>query len=186
MDLFLNLLEKHDGLIGGLVGALMGSISTLIVSHWLKNSGKVTINVVDYSIKHFVSDGGGGLKEVDSIKEDGTSKVSIIIDIYNKSESTKTLKNIKYQLLDENNDVMHEEVFRDSSTRKFIGGANRYDDFEYINCNPKELIRKELITNYPPDKILLLRISKKLALLFENTERVNFKSKIIKKVIDLN
>lgn len=146
----------------GLIGAILGSISTLMVTHWLKNSGKLIFDVKHYNKNFYVQDDYGQLIDAETLNEDGYAELSFEIDIYNTSESLKVLNNIHFEFIDDNNTVIHSGKLKDLDTRRLLGGMQRYDELEFMNCNPKELSKKKLQINFNPTNILLLEITKNI------------------------
>ncbi|MGE8207825.1 hypothetical protein ACQKP0_25495 [Heyndrickxia sp. NPDC080065] len=171
----------------GIIGAIIGSISTLIVTHWLKNTGKLTL-VINDVIKEYsrLSDSGNWVT-IDTLTEDSYAKLKFSIEIYNYSENIKTLNNVRYELIDDSNKVIHEGKLFDSETGVFSAGAHRYDKFEFLNCNPKQLVKKKLRISFDPSDVLLLRITEKIIIRanVKNISIFTFWRKRIKKKIKI-
>jgi hypothetical protein len=160
----IKLIETFEGIIG----AIFGSAITLLITHWLKNQGKIFIELIEFNKTYSKKDGAGAYNMLtETLEEAGYAQLDISINVYNSSENIKTLYDINYKLLDENNDVMGTGELKDISTVSKTAGANRYEMFTFINCKPKELFNKELRVNFSPSNILLLSISKKLVLNFK-------------------
>jgi hypothetical protein len=187
MDQVLALLKTYDGVIGAVLGTVLGSISTLFATHWLKNKGKVTFKIKEFNTEFSADDGIGGRKPTKELDDKGYAKIKISIDIYNSSENIKTLNNICYELVDDTDNVIFTGDLADLDTGVFSAGVHRFDDFKYMNCKPKELIKKDLQTSFGPSNILLLSITKKVVVKadVENESLFTFWRKRVKKEIRL-
>lgn len=162
MSEVLLLLETYDGVIGAVLGTVLGSISTLLATHWLKNRGEITFKVKEFITQYEVDDGFGSKKSIDYLKDEGYAKLLFSVDIYNSSENIKTLNNIHIELVDDINKVLFKGKLKDLDSAVYSGGATRLDDFEFINCKPKELVKKQLQKSFEPSNILLLSYAKKI------------------------
>lgn len=178
---FLEILKTYDGVFG----AVLGSISTLIVTHILKNMGKVSIKIRNMKVEYFKSDNYGGRQRVDKFCENGYADIRIFLDIYNSANNNKTINDIQYKLLDDTKKVIHIGEMSDFETGKVSAGALKFEKFTFLNCNPKELVKKDLHVSFEPSNILLLGIAKKLVIEGKIEGRKLPVRKNIKIIIDL-
>jgi hypothetical protein len=179
-DELVKLIESFEGIIGALLGVFL----TLIVTKWLKDQGKVYVDLKSFTETFKVRDDLGGYKPSEELKEDGYSVIELALNFYNSSENIKSLYDISFSLVDENNDLMHTGQLMDTSTHSFTAGAHRYESFELVNCNPKELFKKELKISFTPSNILLRRVSKKLVVSFK-IKKTSFLSRIWNRPINV-
>ncbi|MBT2640065.1 hypothetical protein J7I80_14635 [Bacillus sp. ISL-41] len=160
----LSVLKEYDGVIGAVLGTVLGSISTLLVTHWLKNVGQVSLKLKEYDIQYYKSDDYGGRSPIDMLEEADYADLQFEIDIYNSAENVKTINDINFQLIDDTNAVIHTGKFNDIETGRMSAGAYRYDSLSFLNCKPKELAKKELKICFSSSDILLLKITKKIVI----------------------
>ncbi|UAL46441.1 hypothetical protein K7887_16195 [Sutcliffiella horikoshii] len=157
----LYVLKEYDGVIGAVLGTVLGSISTLLVTHWLKNIGKVSLKLKGYDFQYYKSDYGVPAS-IDMLDEADSADLHFEIDIYNSAENVKTINDIQFQLIDDTNTIIHTGKLNDIETGRMVAGAYRYDSFTFLNCKPKELAKKELKIYFSSTDIHLLKITKKI------------------------
>lgn len=166
----------------GIIGALLGSTTTLITTHLIKNSGKISIDVTGIEIEYIKKDDRGFLRDVEVPDEDCFSTVKLSLDIYNSSDNTKVISDIFYELIDENKKVLGTGKLDDLSTGKQTSHLIRYEKFDHINCEPKKLVKKELKIEFEPSNILLVVYSKKIRLKFKKVGKYKIKRFITKTI----
>ena len=126
----------------GIIGALAGVVVTLIVSHFIKNSGTVKIHSQGLKYTSYTDDSNG----LDSIGRTlGGRYIAFelqgVILFENTSESTKAIHNIRLEFLTNNN--TKEQEIQDSSTIKKVAGGISFDTITHLNILPKEIIAIE-------------------------------------------
>jgi hypothetical protein len=153
----LKLIESFEGIIG----AVAGVVFTLIITHILKNAGKVTSQISDVTTQFYNyhrSNGNSGL--VETLEEADHASICLTVDFFNNSESHKALNNLSINLLDEDKSLLQNIVPNDMATRKPTNyGSVSYDEINHLNIGPKELIKKELTFGFHSGNITILKES---------------------------
>src|SRR5690348_10422655 len=84
--------ELFAAVIGGLIG-VFGSITTMVVSHYLKLAGKILVNLTRSNI--VLSRLNNGVIEPTVFLDEAENlSISVGIDIYNSSDAPKSLREL--------------------------------------------------------------------------------------------
>ena len=122
----------------GILGAILGSSATLIVSDILKRKGKLTI----YPIKwQGCYETFGDIGCFQSGKEDSDFyhyKFSYTLQVYNKSEIPKIMCNFEVEFYKERKET-YSLIPNNDYTERNASGATWVDKMEVANIRPKEI-----------------------------------------------
>lgn len=173
----------------GIIGTLLGVITTLLISTWLKKFGKVYVSAQNYKISFCVKDFDGSHYYVSSYDPEKIldqylhGNIELELALYNSSDEHKGLKNIKIYLLDNNGNEVFIDVPHDQKTSKFAAGAYHTDEVKVINLPSKVMVHYDLIlyinVNY------LSKLSSCERILFEAQDHRNRRiRKILIKTLD--
>jgi hypothetical protein len=122
----------------GILGTILGSITTLIVSDLLRKKGKLKTYLIEWQGKYetFRDVGCSRLGKEDSDFYDYS--FSYTLQVYNKSDTPKIMRNFKVKFYKEKRE-MFSFIPNDEATRKFSSHAYYVDRMEVINIKPKEI-----------------------------------------------
>ena len=122
----------------GIVGAILGSITTLIVSDMLKRKGKLKTYLVEWKGKYETfGDVGCSLKGKES-SDFYDYNFSYTLQLYNKSDTPKIMRNFKIKFY-KGKDEVFSYVPDNEDTRRYSSHAYWIDKMEVLNVNPKEI-----------------------------------------------
>jgi hypothetical protein len=157
VDEGIKLIESFEGIIG----AVAGVIFTLVITHILKNSGRVTSRVSKIQTQYSnYNKTNGNIGVVESLKKADHASIKFTVDFYNNSETHKALNKFKLLFIDENNKILFDLVPEDESTMDTKSYGGNWEEIEHLNVGPKELIKKELRFGFHSGDITLLKESK--------------------------
>lgn len=91
----------------GVIGAILGVVVTLIMSHILKNSGKLIIYPSDLKVEYKKEDQYGAYEVSCGLEEAKYVTFDIDFDLYNSSEIPNVFRDLKFTFY-ENNLLLHE------------------------------------------------------------------------------
>lgn len=128
-DIWLAIIGVMGTLLGTILGWLLNSLSSkgnlsIYLTHWTH-----TFN--------FFGDGLKGLEKKDRVKY---FNFIITLDIYNSSDSTKILRNIKIEFK-RFNELIYTITPKNNKTERYSAASYHYDSVEPINVPPKTIIQ---------------------------------------------
>jgi hypothetical protein len=170
------LIESFEGIIG----AVAGVVFTLIITHFLKNAGKVTSQISDVSTQFQNLDSSKGNRGlVESLEDADHASIYFTVDFFNNSESHKALNDFTVNLLDEDRSLLQKIVPKDMETQNSENHGKRlsYDDINHLNIGPKQLIKKELTFGFHSGNITILKESAFISFSYHSVEGKINKSK---------
>ncbi|MGM0806503.1 MAG: hypothetical protein ACQET8_17315 [Bacillota bacterium] len=157
VDEGIKLIESFEGIIG----AVAGVIFTLIITHILKNSGRVTSRVSKIKTHYSnYNETNGSIGVVETLEKADHASVKFTVDFFNNSETHRALNKFKLIFIDENNKILFELIPEDESTMETKGYGATWEEIEHLNIGPKELIKKELHFGFHSGDITPLKESK--------------------------
>ena len=111
------------GAIIAAVIAVLGSVITLILAHYLKTAGRIVVTLTNAKWQQMGKSKSGRDKIVQLLDDTETMKVTMDVDIYNSSEDTKVVK----------------VVYLEARTRFKQIKTVLLDDIDPIKLAPKQL-----------------------------------------------
>ncbi|WP_039237282.1 hypothetical protein [Bacillus thermotolerans] len=125
---------------------MLGSIGTLIVTHWLNQKGKIHFNVASAKYEKYSRDKYNEKISYNPEEEKNELETLIELQLYNSSGTPKHVKDIGlYIALVGNKKDVKTFPLDDKATKKQDKlGIFYFDKVEYINVPSKELIKLNL------------------------------------------
>ncbi len=177
MKSFIEILPKYDGI----VGALLGVIVTMILTQWLKSFGKIRFYVIEKNID-FKKQKEGEIAsyQIECTKEEAeTVSLKAKIEIYNGSEVSKILRDIRFVFYDEKKKKLLSITPEDKSTQRFAAATYWRDELYNINILPKQILVFELVRHFHNENAELIKKGRTLFL-----EAKNHRGKKIKVLLE--
>jgi hypothetical protein len=134
MNEVINIVKDFEGVIG----AILGSVSTLIVTDILRKKGKLKIYLMKYEGIYYSND-SGVVRQAKGV-EDSILYYSFShkIQVYNKSEIPKIMRDFKVIFL-KDKEIVYSLVPNDEATRRISGPIHHVDVMEVSNIMPKTI-----------------------------------------------
>lgn len=134
MEYLFSNIKEFDGIIG----ALLGVITTMLMNEYLKSKGKIKYYFDNIDIRYMGTEESGFYQEFGKEKDYEAIEYTLNIQIYNTSESRKILRDIKIQLI--SGEFIEETIPIDSSKTRSYAGGSTCGKIKIININPKEIL----------------------------------------------
>ncbi|MGP4061494.1 hypothetical protein [Halobacillus sp. H74] len=150
-----------------IIGTLLGVFLTLITTHFLRSTGRVTVRLKTHQLDLSKQDDIGGFEPVYSYKNTENARLNLVVEFYNSSETMKTIDDIKLEFLDNKKKSYFSTKLKDSETAKRLGGGIQMDEITHLNLEPKRLVVKDLSQRFTRENILLLQQSEYLAISYK-------------------
>lgn len=169
----------------GIIGTILGSVTTLIVTDILKKIGKLKTYLISYEDKfqtfRDVGCGMNGKKDEDFY---GYS-VKYVIQVYNKSDTPKIMRDFKLVFL-KNMEEVYTIVPKDEETKKYYSHTIYIDEMEILNVEPKKIqvLKQSIYVNY--DMLDRIEGANKLELQYRDEKDKTRKIILSNKVITSN
>ncbi len=144
---FFIILKNYDGILG----VILGTVVTLIVSNVIRNYGKIHFYVNEYDVylshEGINESGNRTIERVNSLEKANYFNYALEIEFYNNSEIPKILRNIRiiirrkvfnkviFSKTINPNNVKHKEKFFYTDIR---------DGFKFINLEPKKIVNMRI------------------------------------------
>ncbi|MGE6261321.1 hypothetical protein ACQKCU_26225 [Heyndrickxia sporothermodurans] len=167
----------------GIIGAILGTLMTLIVTHTLRKTGKITSNIVNIEFR-YVNHGSRFGETVSTLSEADHASIEIIVDFFNNSESYKSVNDIEIRLCDNNDNEIQKIIPQDLDPRKASKHSIHYDNLEYFNIGPNELIKKGLRIDFHSENIELLRNTEYFKFIYSVHNGSASSKKVITKIVN--
>lgn len=126
----------------GMLGAILGSVTTLIVTELIKSLGRIKFYFYDYQIKYYGENESGFISTINDANKAQYCIYKIRMQLYNSSEVIKPLKDFQIQFLSDDK-IIYSKPTNDNETIKHEV-YYEYKDFNLINVLPKHLIEINL------------------------------------------
>jgi hypothetical protein len=134
MNSIIGIIKEFDGILG----AILGSVATLITTDILRKKGKLNIYVesadgnYEYNTNGFIS----------SERKENSDLYGYIfnlkIQIYNKSDAPKIIRNIKLNIYN-NDKLVYIKEIEDEATRKYYQSISFAENATIYNIEPKKI-----------------------------------------------
>lgn len=149
MEYLIRILSEYDGIIG----AVLGTVATLITTDWLQNKGKLNIFVLNWTAKYetYYDAGCSASGKKDNDLYDYLNKFEL--EIYNSSSLPKIMRSVKIEYYN-NNKIKYVSNIDNEDTRRLIANCILHtDELEVINFMPKEVIKLKLSADIGENKL---------------------------------
>lgn len=129
------ILLNYQGIIGAITGTVLGTVSTLITTHILRNYGKVETTIFDIDFeKH----------DADPLNSHEGIRLNFKVKFYNMSESSKVLDDFEIIFLNDKNVELLRIVPNDLDTFRTSQYSRHIDKLYFVNLSPKQLTLKKI------------------------------------------
>lgn len=135
MDNILQLVKDFEGVIG----AILGSVSTLIVTDILRRRGKLKSYIMKYEGVFYTNDSAGDIRPIEN-ENDKIINYSFEykIQVYNRSDTTKIMRDFKVVFIKDKK-IVYSFVPRNEATRIYSSYSYKVDEMEVSNVMPREI-----------------------------------------------
>ncbi|WP_146874016.1 hypothetical protein [Bacillus paralicheniformis] len=141
----------------GIIGALLGVIVTLILTHILKHFGGIKFFIVDFEINFRIDKNDGWDAKVNSSKDEATQvEIKSQIEIYNGAEIPKILREVKFCFY-KNTNLLVSVIPDDVATERFDRYSHYRDELFNINLPSKQITEINLIKNIKEEETRLVK-----------------------------
>lgn len=129
----------------GIIGALLGVIVTLILTHILKHFEQIKFYIVDFEIYFKTDNDGWGTNVMPSKDEAKQIEIHSQIEIYNGAEIPKVLREIKFCFYKNTNLIVSVTPDDKATTEEFAEFGYYRDKLFNINLPSKQIIAINII-----------------------------------------
>ncbi len=125
--------------------SIIVSVTTVLITEWIKKKGNLKIYVIDYNEKYLAYDSKNrcDIEEKTYTKDTKIIKVTITMDIYNNTSIPKIMRNIKLKV--GNNDKIN---VKDKDAESFNHSIYHIEELHNLNVNPFTVTRKTIIIGF--------------------------------------
>ena len=129
-----------DSIIG-VVGTILGTILGWVLNS-ISNKGKLKIYISSWK-DNFQYNDTGSMVPSKSKEQTESYHYDLILDLYNPSNETKILRNIKVEFGD-GKSILYTSIPKDDATKRWNGPVAFYDSIVPLNIPPKTIIQLKL------------------------------------------
>ena len=122
----------------GIIGAILGTVATLIVTDILKKKGKLKIYISKYNAKYDSYKNAGCFSDGDEKTRLYSFSMKYTIQVYNQSDSQKIMRDF-HLVFKEDRQEIYSIVPKDEVTRRYSSHISSIDDMEISNISPREI-----------------------------------------------
>lgn len=148
----------------GMVGAILGSVSTLVVSKWLQSWGRITCIPVKWVISWQKQNSYG---EFTPCSKEETTYIHYELegDFFNAKDSPIGLRNFRLVFLNGKDELMSDIPYDERTRRHTIHGLSLASELDVVNLPPHEFIHLKITGGImEADKIELISKAKSVFL----------------------
>ena len=166
----LNIIKEFEGIIG----AILGSIGTLIATDILKRKGKLNIYLMDFKGKYWYREKDHYDLTTTKTKDNvlNSYKFEFIIDVYNSNELPKIMRDIKICIY-KNKTLLNEVDVNDEETRRISCHCVMVDKTTVFNINGRQSYNIKLSAELPEEETHKLKDGLILKLKYKNEKGKN-------------
>lgn len=160
----------------GIIGAVLGSTSTLVITNIFKKIGKLKLYLMNFEGKYVYFDKsfGGATFEKTENSEIDFYDLKFSIDIYNSSEAPKIMRDINLCIF-EKKKMLYKESIKDEDTRRFSQIGSFAKNINICNIQGNESISLNLGIHIP--KQIAINLKNELVFKFsyrDEKNKINF------------
>lgn len=141
----------------GIIGAILGSVVTLVVTDILKQKGKLNIYLMEFKGKYWYKDkdyGDTTTKRKESVID--SYRFNFVIDVYNSNELPKIMRDIKICIYNDN-ELLNEVFVNDEETRRVSCHTIMVDKTTVFNIGGKESYNLKMSAEIPTKEAGMLK-----------------------------
>ena len=161
MNDIINLVKDFEGVIG----AILGSVSTLIVTDFLRKKGILKIYQMKYEGKYETYKDVGCFSGAENDLNFYHFRFNYKLQIYNKSDTPKIMRDFKVVFIKDKK-IVYSFVPNDETTRSYDSHTYRVDEMEVSNIIPREIQVLDQSGYVSEEYIDLIEGSTKIELLY--------------------
>lgn len=180
MNNYLAILKEFDGILG----AVVGSVATLITTQIIKSMGKLNLYLKKWDVENQRNDECGCVTYERATSLDTKSLyITVILEIYNSCENPKIMRNIKFGFYNGKKEVFAVSPNDKENTIK----SQHYSipkEVTIINIEAKKCIVKEFNFEIDNSSIHLLRDTNNIYLLYTNERNIIKRFLIRRSILD--
>lgn len=124
--------ELIAAVVGGFIG-VFGSICTLVASHFLRQTGKLTASLSSWNLSLTKNDYAGGLIKADTKSDAEQMEFMLGVDFYNSAETPKSLRKLQIEFKSKGRE-----------NTLLLPASTMHKTLEVINFSPYELVHLDL------------------------------------------
>lgn len=141
-----NLIKEFDGIIGGIIGAVAGSVSILLITQLQKTFGRLHIYLNNWNAE-FKTQGRTG----EHIKAGPDDKLcqyefSFELELYNSSDNFKIMRDVRI-CFERNGIKLFEDFPYISNIQELFMSQFAAEQLRVINVEPKKIVHFDLYGN---------------------------------------
>ena len=159
----------------GIIGAILGSAFTLIITDILKKIGKLKIYLNNFEGRYWYNSKDDRYEPTTS-KKYGTSiesfRFKFDIDVYNSSELPKIMRDLKISIY-KNKKFLKEVNVNDEETRRVVCRCITVDKTTIFNIPAKESYNLKLSAEIPEDIAFMMKDGLIIKLKYKNEKNKN-------------
>ncbi|APQ73946.1 hypothetical protein RSJ22_12105 [Clostridium botulinum] len=133
MDYLITIISKFEGILG----AVLGSVATLIATNLIKSLGKIKFYFYDYEIKYYGENEIGEISIINDQSKAEYCSYKVRMQVYNSSEVVKPLKDFQIEFKSDDKAIYSKP--KNNGETIDHGVYYEYKDFNLINILPKHL-----------------------------------------------
>lgn len=122
----------------GIIGAVLGFVSTLIVTDILRKKGILKIYLMEYEGIYYTNDKG----EIRPMEDEKDIimffSLKYKIQVYNRSDTPKIMRNFKVTFVKDKK-MVYSLVPKNETTRVYTSYSSKVDEMEVSNIIPREI-----------------------------------------------
>lgn len=122
----------------GIIGTILGTVATLVVTDILKKKGKLRIYLPKYKVKYDSYDSVGCFSDGDEKSRFYGFSMKYTIQVYNQSDSPKIMRDFHLVFFKDKKEI-YSIVPKDEGTRRYSSHISSVDEMEISNVSPKEI-----------------------------------------------
>ncbi|WP_252216107.1 hypothetical protein [Clostridium sp. VAP41] len=174
MENLITFISKFEGIIG----AILGTVATLITTQLLKGLGKIKFYFYDFDIEYYGENEHGITAIIEDISKAEECNYKFRLQLYNSSEIIKVLKDFQIEFILENKSIFNKPNNENEIIKHEI--YCKYKDFNAINIQPKQLIEINMSGGIKHENMIEFSKVKKVYFIAKNHKNRKIK-KLIKK-----
>lgn len=126
------------------LSTVAGSAVTLIITHFLRDKGKISCYIKNVRLELEAKGVNGILTTTDDISTAEYGGIDFHLELYNPSEVPKAIRELKILFCNEVDEIYFSLIPQDKNTESRFQHYSMMDDLNIINIQPKNLIELDL------------------------------------------
>ncbi|WP_411682458.1 hypothetical protein [Clostridium thailandense] len=181
MEDYLKIIKEFNGIIG----AVVGSTTTLVITKLLKSTGKVCLYLKEWEVENTEENEIGEINYIKTTSlEVDSLYIKLTMDIYNSSEIPKIMRNIKIGFYNNKKELF--SIVPNDKDNEFKGQQFNFPQKStIINLESKKCIIKKFSFNISDKNVIdLLKNANVIYFMYTNENNKNKKFPMRKNIIN--